>query len=427
MRVLLVAFHFPPFHVIGSVRPGKVAKYLHAFGHEVQVLSARGQALPETLPLEIPEELVVRTPWIDLGFPSRAARRVFGGGAGKPGTEGWEQGLRRGLRTAYRQSWRALLFPDPRVGWYPYAVAAGKRLAREWRPDVIYATAGPITPLYVARRLSTALGVPWVAEFRDPWVGNQNYGSVVPRWRRGWDLRAERGLVQSAAGIVAVSPVQGKMIATRHGREVEVIENGFDPEDFPREASYPADRRRLRLLYTGSVYEHGHDLGPLMGALGLLTPAEREALRVEFYGRNLHSVRAAAERGGVSDTVSTHDLVPYADSLRLQKEADLLLLLGWKEPSGSGVLHAKLYEYLGARRPVLAVGAEEDLAARAITSRGAGVFRNRPDEIAAYLRERLGEKQATGAVAFEPPPDLETFSRAHQVRRLAAYLEGVIA
>ena len=426
MRILIVAFEFPPYHVIGAVRPSKMAKYLLAQGHEVRVLTAADQTPPPTLPVEIPEELVLRTRWLDFGFGARVARKAFGGGAQRKGREGCRDGLRRILRTAYRWGWRSLLYPDPRAGWYPFAVRAGRELAQTWKPDLIYASAAPITPLFVARKLSRVLGVPWVAEFRDLWVGSHIYASVVPWYRRQIDPGVERRLLASASGLVLVSPLMAQTMADRYGRHAEGLECGFDPDDFRAPCHYPPAGERLRIVYTGNIYEGGYNLAPLMDALKLLGPAA-EGLRVEFYGRNLHPVRAAAVAAGVSEFVETRDLIPYEASLKIQREADLLLLLGWNTPHDQGVLPQKLFEYLGARRPVLISGPQEDVAARILTSRGAATYLGGAEAIAAFLRAKLEEKQRTGAVAFTPTADLGDLSCPQLVRRLADYLADVVA
>jgi hypothetical protein len=74
MRILLVTFHFPPYNSIGSVRPSKMAKFLMRQGHEVRVLTPARQPCPQGLPLEVPEDTVTYTPWVNL------AGRVDAGG-----------------------------------------------------------------------------------------------------------------------------------------------------------------------------------------------------------------------------------------------------------------------------------------------------------------------------------------------------------
>ncbi len=427
MRILLVAFHFPPYNFVGAIRPGKLAKYLVRQGHEIRVLTAANQPYPADLPLEIPQELVSYTPWWNLTYPAEVWRRSrlaadrssLSDGRRRPGAE------RHALRTVYRWTWRGALFPDQRVGWYPYAMSAGRRLLAGWRPEVIYATAGPLTPLYVARRLAREAGVPWVIEFRDLWVDNPTYRSTFPAWRRPLDRGSERALVTGASGVVTSSPLMSEKLVAKYGREVETVLNGFDPEDFPREQPRNGYPQRLRLVFTGSVYDQGHTLAPLVEGLRELGP-EADRVRCCFYGRNLRPVEQARRDPRVGKCFEVHAPVAYPEALRLQTTADALLLLVLGGPQDHGQLHAKLYEYLGARRPVLVVGTHADLASRMITDRRAGTFAADGPTVARQLRAWLLEKRETGEVRAPAEAMLADLTREHQARRLAAYLDRVI-
>jgi len=185
MRVLVVSYFFPPFNAIGAVRLGKMVKYLRQLGHEVKVLTAQRQSLQATLPLETPKDEIASTPWINVNAPVE----LLLGGRERVAKVGYSArtGGSRVARTLGEWYKHLINFPDGQVGWYPYAVAEGRRVLLNWRPDIIYASAMPVTALLAAHALSKRSGVPWVAELRDLWTDNPYRD--LPGWRRALETR----------------------------------------------------------------------------------------------------------------------------------------------------------------------------------------------------------------------------------------------
>ncbi|MEE9140264.1 MAG: glycosyltransferase [Alphaproteobacteria bacterium] len=416
MKVLIVSHIFPPSNAIGAVRVGKFAKYLHEHGHDVRVLSTEKTGLPSTLPVEIPAERVLYTPsidvnWLALKLGGRFTEEYYKGRARMPRAIGI---LGRAYRTVVN-------FPDGQIGWLPFALRRSRALLADWRPDLIFASGMPFTSLIVAARLSRRLGVPWVAELRDLWVDNHYYDQ--PRWRRALEERLERSVLSSASGLVTVSEPLAAVLRQKYGKPTAVVLNGYDPEDFPEEVGRPVSSPGpIRILYTGLLYHQRRDPSPLFAALQSVG-ADREQFRVQFFGRVLPEVMLLAEKYGVQDLVEAHEAVSFQDSIRLQTEADVLLLLLWNSPAERGVYTGKLFEYLGARRPILLIGLESGVAAGLIRDRKAGLISNDPEMIAGQLRAWLGEKRENGAIPRLPASTAEGLLRAEQFAGLEAFLE----
>lgn len=418
MKILIVSYYFPPVNVIGAVRVGKFAKYLAEHGHEVRVLAAHDRIYPADLPTEIPERGVTRTEPVQINL---LPYRLLGRPA--PSVDYGDQALNpivRFLAQLYRMMFN---FPDGQIGWLPSAMKAGRQQINSWKPDLIYASAVPFTSLIIARRLSAESGVPFVAELRDLWMDSHYYDH--PWLRRIIEERLERRVLSAASGLVTVSEPLADTLRLKYGIRTTVTLNGFDPADFVFEderASWNSDV--LRIVYTGTIYPGRRDPTPLFRALSTMGE-ERRNYRVEFYGRRLTTVRQLAEDHDVSDIVSFHEPIPYRDALRLQADADVLLLLLWDTPEEHGVYTGKLFEYLGARRPVLSIGAERGVAAELITERDAGLVSNDPNTIRAqlaawYQRKRAGQLEALDSRKFE---DL---TRAQQFRSLNGFLAGLV-
>src|SRR6201987_4329070 len=252
MRVLIVSFWFPPANVVGAIRVGKLARYLDRHGYEVRVLTTKiGGDL--SLPLEIPIEQVIytdyrqrrdRLPPLCSAFRGRSAALSVSGEASlvegnRPSKPGWDW--------LQRQYYALINIPDMRSDWIKTAVPAGRRLIKDWRPDIIFAIAPPFTGLIVAGRLSRAFNIPWIADFRDLWVENPYYGYREPGWRMPVDAIVERRMVRNAAGLVTVSPVWAEQLRRRHSKPADVVYNGYAEEDFPQSPLHDDQGEVLRI------------------------------------------------------------------------------------------------------------------------------------------------------------------------------------
>jgi glycosyltransferase involved in cell wall biosynthesis len=416
MRILIISHFFPPYNSIGAVRVGKIAKYLRQFGHDVRVLTTMDQPLQATLPLDIPKEEVIYTSWINVNRPVELVL----GGRGRVAVRGYTTGsgtpsLIKRLGLFYKNLTN---LPDGQIGWYPYAVAAGRRLLQGWRPDVIYASAMPVTSLLVADALARDSGIPWVAELRDLWMDNPYLD--LPVWRRRVERRLEARVIGAARGLVTISEPLAETLRRRFAAPVEVVTNGFDPEDYPVGAR-PASDGVVRIVHTGMIYEGRRDPSPLFQALAELGEGARQ-IRLAFYGRYLSIIEPLAERYGVRGSVEIHDPVPHREALRIQAEADILLLLLWNDTREKGSFTGKVFEYLGARRPILVIGPSNNVASRLIVERGVGVVETRPTALASLLSDWICAKKNGQLIPGCSSEATVGFSREDQTRVLARFL-----
>jgi glycosyltransferase involved in cell wall biosynthesis len=425
LRILLVAQAFPPFNASGAVRVAKLASYLIDRGHDVRVITASPLPYPRTLPIEVSAERIIRTSSMDpFAFFAWLRRRQSERSGGTSN--------RSLLGTGYRGRFLRFVgavfaMPEAQVGWYPSAVAAGRRLMRSWRPDVIYASALPFTAHLVASRLARSSQVPWVAEFRDLFADNPY--SNLPAWRAPIDRWLERRVVSSASACVTVSEPMAATLRARHRKPAMVVLNGYAAQA-AQVAPAPDKDAPLRILYTGVIYPGRRDPSPLFAAIASLG-ALRTQVEVTFYGQDLPGVAELAVRYGVSDQVRVRGPIPHAESLLEQHMADVLLLLLWSHPLEAGVYTGKLFEYIGAGRPILSVGAEDGVAAHLIRDRGLGVVAADPHAIASSLRLWIAEKRSTGYLAGPPDSAKTGMSRHEQFalidELLHSLVDGVVA
>jgi hypothetical protein len=368
-RLLLVAHLFPPTPSPGSVRPGYLAHYLPRYGWDVTVLTAGGGEPP------FPARVLSTAAPAGVDFQERIRQKVAAR------IDNPHAPLRRVLRAAKE----ALLFPDTTAPWIPKALAAADAIMQKERFDAILSTALPPSVHVIAWILSRRYGVPWIADYRDPWAGNFYYNR---RFVRKWiEEFLERGMLHRASAITTISEECARRIAGFHRRRVDVVPNAYDPAEW--DLIPPAVPERFDLCFTGSMYDGKRNPDMLFEAIAQLRaeqdPAGLEA-RVHFYGPNSERVADSAQKYGVSLVVRRHGVVPRQRAMSAQRSAAVLLIFLSLDPTTSHEMGSKYLEYLGARRPILAFGPRTSALRSFIEEHGLGWFASDAGEAAAALR-----------------------------------------
>lgn len=408
-RLLMVAYHFPPLHGSSGIqRTLKFSQYLDEHGWRPVVLTAHPRAYPKLGAdqlADIPPRLVVR--------------RAFALDAGK----------QLALRGRYP---RLLALPDRWAGWWLGAVPAGLALVRQLRPQVIWSTYPIATAQVIALTLHKLTGTPWVADLRDP-IKADGGGSAMLRALHRW---IERQTLRHCARLVCTTPGTVEMYRRRYpaipAARFVLIPNGYDEENFARAGAAP---RRVRgagapftLVHSGIIYPAERDPTELFAALGGLHRQGRLAGRLRIV------LRACVHEGLLGDMVARHGLqgivelaphIPYQQALAEMLSADGLLVLQGARCNQQ--VPAKLYEYLRAGRPILALtDPQGDTAA---TLRAAGVDTiaplDRQDAVAAALERFIGMLEQ-GSAPLPERQAVQASSRRALTAQLARLLDEVV-
>ncbi|HEX6370738.1 MAG TPA: glycosyltransferase [Longimicrobium sp.] len=369
MNVLLVSWTFPPGGGGGAFRPAMFVKYALRAGCGVHVLTTeigRGAGdghTDDSLLEDVRGATVTRTGRIPLSLPALPLRRK---GAEDAEEEDADDGERAPgvLRRAARGIRGALAFPDPEIGWLPFALRRGMEIIRRGGIDVIYATSPPPTALLAGSLLARWTGVPLVAELRDPW-------SPFPEWRAGRpcdpasarcrrEARLERSVLARARTVVVVNDAVASLYRSAFPEldpeRIAVVQNGYDAAGFPADDA-PAPDPCFSILFAGSYYGY-HGPGPFLRALDLALerePALGRHLRLQLAGSRDRAVRRELRRFREAGLVTELGYLPHREATeRIRRSALLLLTLPDLELSRCWV-PAKSYEYLASGRPILAV------------------------------------------------------------------------
>lgn len=447
MKVLIVSWYFPPCSTMGALRVGKFAKYLVAEGHDVKIVCAKDQPFAMDHPVEVPENIIFYTPWRDVNWLPKKIQvvRVWLQNlkAGKSGVadtgtgsetattpaappaappSAGSPGLLRRVLNFYQH---VTNIPDGIIGWLLPALAAGKRATDGWSPDIVFASAPPFTTLIAGRKIAKRAGAPLVIEYRDRWLEDP-YGEENSKFRRWVDRKLEEWCARPAQAVVTVSEPWAGDYRARWGKPVTVCYNGYDLDDVAVFDEAPARTdNTLKILYTGIIYPERRDPTPLLDALALLGE-ERKSISVDFYGPNVDQLAGMVAEKDQTDIVSLYPGVPFREALKLQRQADVLLLLQWNDPLEAGNVPGKVFEYLAARRPVLGIGYEGGVPASLLRERAAGKVLNDPAEIADYLRELLAVHKDAGCLPLLPESACAGLSRSEQYREVVKTFHNVV-
>jgi hypothetical protein len=396
-RVLMIAYHYPPMlGGSGMQRTLAFTQYLPRAGWEPVVLSVTPGAYPV-------REAVTASP----------AYRSYA--------------LDTARHLALRGRYPGLLAqPDRWISWWLSAVPAGLRLIRHYRPQAIWSSYPIATAHLIGLTLHRLSGLPWIADQRDPMIDG-DYPPDPRRYRiHRW---IEQQAMQRGAAVVCTTPGAASALRTRcpNGR-VELIENGYDEASFiAAEVIAPPVRSSgapFRLLHSGVIYPSERDPRALFTALrqlrsGGVLRAENFRLVLRATG---HDDYLRPLLRGLEDMVELAPPLPYREGLADMMHADGLLLL--QAANCNHQIPAKMYEYLRARRPLLALTHLDGDTARALRSAGIDTIAplDEAKDVAAALAQflHLCRLQQAPLAAAET---IAAHSRAARTRELAALLE----
>lgn len=409
-RVLMIAYHFPPLRGSSGIqRTLKFVQYLPSTGWEPIVLSAHPRAYEE-----ISDDQLIDVPGhnvVSRAFALDAARHF----------------------ALFRRYPRILALPDRWASWLLGAVPAGLGLIRRHRPHVIWSTYPIATAHLIGFVLHRLSGIPWVVDMRDPMTDEvyppDESTRRVYRWLERKAIAHASLIVCTTAG--AIDDYRNRYPDIAPERYL-LIENGYDEERFAvaQAMARTAATARFTLLHSGIVYPSERDPTHLLSALSTLKKqgtlnASSFRLILRATGHDAH-IAALLHQFEVTDLVEIAPAIPYGEALTEMLSADGLLIL--QAANCNRQVPAKLYEYLRARRPILALTDPAGDTAR--TLRGAGIDTiarlDASDEIADAL-VRFIALAKDGMAPCVPEDKIGAYSRRARARELAEALDSTAA
>jgi glycosyltransferase involved in cell wall biosynthesis len=396
-RLLLITYHWPPFSGSGATRWTALVKYLRRAGHEVTVVttSAFGSQPSDAA------NLVVRTR--DLAAAG-ALRRLLR----RPPLRVEDNDL--SVAKPAPGVLTKVVVPDAyAISWVPFAAAAARRLVAQRDFDCLL-TSSPPQSVHLVGLVLGGRRPAWITDLRDGWTYERLHPPFPTEAQNRLDRRLESAVARSADVMIGATPPITDDLRDRFGVAATTVRNAWDPELAEKAGAAkppPLEGDRVNLVYTGSLGGvRGHDDRALFEALRAIAcdgdPAER-MLRLVIAGPITESERELFATPELSTVVRYVGSLPRPEALALQRRAAALLLITSNEPS---VSTSKIYEYLAAGRPILALAGENE-AARIVAETGTGITVP-PDDVEA-IREALATLASVGLEPFHNPRGLDAY------------------
>lgn len=377
-KILMVTAIFPPFAGASVQRIIKLTKYLPEFGWQPIILTVKAKNYwlfdPESESSIDPAISVYRARSLDIPRPDKIrAKTVSITHDPKPATEQNGFALRGKVISGIGRFLRNyVLIPDHRIGWVPFAYNLGKKICAQHEIDLIYSLGPPFSSHIVGLLLKRATGLPWVADFMDPWIDNPYYKPA--RIKRTLEEKLEAAVINSADKTIWCTErfhARMKKKYDKKANRFEYLPMGFDPEDFRKVSSSRKDSKELTIAYTGTFYGH-RSPATFLKALDMLLkqkPELRTQIKVKLAGAFKLGLSHPLHGFDLDDVVEILGFISYQESLSLMKQADVLLLIVGE--LDEIFVPGKLYEYLGSGNYILAIAPEGE-AAEIVRASGMG-------------------------------------------------------
>lgn len=330
------------------------------------------------------------------------------------------------LRFLYKRYLELVHYPDAEKGWKPFGVKAGDELLRKEDIDAMISSSSPVTTHIIAKELKNKYNILWVADFRDLWTQNHNY--PYSKLRKFFEKRLEIKTLTTADAFVTVSsPMTEKLKMLHKGKSAYTITNGFDPEKM---SDGKADlTSKFTITYTGQIYTKQDPSKLLVALKDLISEKTLDTgnVSVRFYGPENKLLARKIEEYRLAAVVRQYGVVSREVSFEKQRESQLLLQLNYEDEKEKGLYSGKIFEYLAARRPILATGGfGNDVVEALIDETNSGNYCPKTEDIKKALRQSYSEYKSHGKVSYKGNVEkISKYSYREMARKFAEILDNL--
>ncbi len=359
-RLLIIAYFYPPLGGPGVQRPLKLIKTMANKGWSVDVITVRDitfHSFDHTLAAESAANLVIRTSSLDPMAISKKA--IQSGEARQKLYFGTSESLKKFIRNAF--------FVDDKIAWFPMAYKAGITAHRQHRYDAVMATMGPYTGGLVAAALSKKFNIPLVLDYRDHWTLNPYIEMLTPVHSR-LSTFLENKILSQADLVTVVGSTMKHDIHNNFGAELNIhtMYNGYDEDDFT--GKQKQKNKGLQINYIGNFYGNRSPEYFVKALLELSTEGRLPLhIAINFIGNYYPQARTALQNPLLAGIIKIIPQLEHTAAVQAMLDADILLLF-IATPRGEGVITGKIFEYLRAGAPILAMIPPAGEAAQILTA-----------------------------------------------------------
>jgi len=371
-RVLIITYYFPPSGGSGVQRTLKFIKHLRNFGWEPIVLTALNADYPaydESLWEDVPKDMKIYRS--KIFEPYRLYRRFTGkkiDDSTDISTLTLDETEKHNFNERISELIRAFFFiPDARILWLPFSLYLGFKILRKEKIDLIFSSAPPYTTHLIGMLLHRFSKIPWIADFRDSWIGWLSTPQWRPNLSRAFEFWMEGSVLRYANCVITVSKgVRDDLLSRNPSSNKDkwyFLPNGYDATDFLDVKPYPKNNK-LTFVYSGSLYGNRNP-EYLIRALERLKLERLDLynfIHFRFVGRIGQSILDRIQSSSVNSIIDQIIYVKHKESISYLKSSDISLLIIDDAPVNKGILTGKLYEYIGVGHPIFALAPNGDAA-----------------------------------------------------------------
>jgi len=377
-KVLIITYYWPPMGGGGVQRWVKTTKYLREFGWEPVIFTPKNgeiAVLDEELNNEIPANIeVIRT---SIWEPFHLYKKLMGKKKDEKLLPGMDKGAKNSLTQRISIWVRGNLFiPDARKFWIKPASKTLNNYLKNNKVDALVSTGPPHSTHMIALNVIKKNKLPWLADFRDPWTNIDFYNKLMlSNWADRKHKRLEKEILTTANEVVTVSWSWATDFEKICGRKPIVITNGYDPADFIDAGKIALDEK-FTIVHAGSLNEDRNPYA-LWDALQELCNEQegfKHALEIKFIGQVAQNVIHSIEKNQLTSYFKSVGSIPHQQVITHLIKAQLLLLPLNNTPNINGIIPGKLYEYIGAKRPIVAIGKPTGDSAKIIQETQSGTI-----------------------------------------------------
>lgn len=367
-RILIITYYWPPAGGSGVLRWLKFSRYLKEMGWDPIIYTPENPESPiedSTLLDDITANFeVIKSPiWEPFSIYKfltgrKKKHKIQTGFLKEKKTWGIIEKLAMWVRANY-------FIPDAKRYWINPSVKILYSYLRRYPVNVVVSTGPPHSMHLIAKKLKQKTGIPWLADFRDPWT-NIDWFDKLPFTKSSFKKhkKLELAVLREADIVTVVSESWALEFEKMSGRKIEVVTNGFAPEDFENFSSKQSDK--FTILHTGSL---NADRNPVVLWKFLSQEIDKneflkEKLIIKLVGAVDIEVFESLRQNKLFNYLVHIPFVPHKQALNEMTECSLLLLPLNNVPNMGGIIPGKLFEYLASKKPILAIGPSDGDTAR---------------------------------------------------------------
>jgi glycosyltransferase involved in cell wall biosynthesis len=376
-KVLIITYYWPPSGGAGVQRWLKFSKYLREYGWEPVIYTPENPEAPaidNSLENDIPGGItILKQPIFE---PYSAYKRFVGM---KPGEKvnagflqekekpGWAEGFAVWLRGNF-------FIPDARRFWISPSVKFLTKYLKNNTVDAIVSTGPPHSMHIIALEIHNKLGIPWLADFRDPWTGIDFYHQLkLSLMADKLHHKLQKKVLSSATAVTVISSDMVNEFNGIVNRKYTLVTNGFDEDDISPIPQNQLDTK-FTISHIGSLNatRNPSQLWKVLAEMADQNPLFAKSLQIKLVGKVDISVLKNIEENGLTGYLQRIEYMPHQDVMHEIQKSQVLLLLINNTPNAKGILTGKIFEYLGSGRPILSIGPEDGDAAVILNDSEAG-------------------------------------------------------